>query len=92
MYHGTDIPNIKEFEYAENSTIGDNAVYLTDEGGLAHGYGKYKEEKAKELHRSPEAHIYEVELENVRFMDWENSESIKILRKIKTQLPQSLLA
>lgn len=76
VYHGSDVSDIDTFNFAEESTIGANAVYFTVDPTLAIGYAKLrKQERSRES-----AHLYEARLSNVHLMNWVEPKSVDILK------------
>lgn len=77
VYHGSDIEGIQEFNYADESTIGDNAVYFTIDPGLAMGYAKLRSRERS----TGKGHLYEAVLSDVAIMNWAENQTVALLKK-----------
>jgi hypothetical protein len=79
LFHGSGTANIKQFNTAEEVTIG-RGVYLTSERVKAEGYGKQRILYKKEL----QPVVYEVIIENAKLADLRKKENvIKIMTGFK---------
>lgn len=76
LYHGTDVENISDFNYAEESTIGDNAVYFTTDAPLAMGYAKLRNRERK----SNRTFLYEAVVSDVNIMNWAETPVVEKLK------------
>ena len=78
LYHGTDVENISDFNYAEESTIGDNAVYFTTDAPLAMGYAKLRNRERK----TDRTFLYEAVISDAKIMNWAET---PIVEKLKNE-------
>ena len=88
VYHGTTEREIGEFDYAEESTIGDNAVYFTADPELAMGYARLRSEERD----SDDTYLYEANLENVRMQNWLQQASVDILKSKLNEYAKNTLS
>lgn len=77
MYHGTSVPEIDIFSHAEESTIGNNAVYFTIDPELAMGYAQLRKQERKTV----SAHLYEVTLRDVVLQNWAEDATVDRLKQ-----------
>lgn len=75
VYHGTNTPEIDKFEFAEESTIGSNAVYFTIDPTLAMGYAKLRQKERD----GQQAYLYEAMLSDVSLMNWAEPKTVEKL-------------
>lgn len=76
VYHGSHTPEINEFRFAEESTIGNHAVYFTIDPVLAMGYARLRGLER----RTEEAHLYEATIKDANFMNWAENVFVEKLK------------
>ncbi|MBI4088289.1 hypothetical protein HY418_02825 [Candidatus Kaiserbacteria bacterium] len=76
VYHGTDVGEVDEFKYADESTIGDNGVYFTVDPSLAMGYARLRGKERG----SGNAFLYEAVLSDVNIMNWSEQKTVDLLK------------
>lgn len=77
VYHGTDIPEIEDFTYAEESTIGNKAIYFTTDPSLAMGYAHLRNQERE----GGKSYLYEAMLKDVNLMNWAERVTVEKLKK-----------
>ncbi len=77
VYHGTDTAGINVLNFAEESTIGNHAVYFTIDPALAMGYAKLRGKERK----TGQSHLYEATLRDTNLLNWAEQETVKKLGK-----------
>lgn len=81
LYHGSDWVDIDELDFAEESTVGDKAVYFTIDPTLAIGYAKLRGKERK----TGKAALYEAMVSDVSLMNWAE---LKTVEKLKADLAE----
>src|SRR3989344_9109239 len=72
LYHGSDTTGIKQFNKAEEDTVG-SGIYFTSEAKDAIGYARRRSSSRKEAMPV----IYESSVENMKLLDLRKDENIK---------------
>lgn len=77
LYHGTDVRGIEKFDFAEESTVGNNAVYFTTDPTLAIGYARLRNKERK----TAGTFLYEAVLKDITVMNWAEEKTVDILKR-----------
>ena len=75
VFHGTTADSIESFDYADESTVGTQAIYFTVDPELAMGYAKLRSQE-----RSGDPHLYKVSLSDVKMQNWAQQPSVDQLK------------
>jgi len=71
LYHGSATEGVKEFDAAEEDTVG-SGIYFTSEPGDAIGYARRRSRS-----RDGKPIIYEASVENMKLLDLRNDENVR---------------
>lgn len=77
IYHGTNTSGIVTFEFAGESTIGNNAVYFTSDRSLANGYAQLRRRE----NGAGTAIVYEAVVEDIDLMNWVEKKVVDVLKQ-----------
>lgn len=76
VYHGSDVEGIQEFNFAEESSIGDNAVYFAIDPTLAMEYSRLRPSERN----TGKSFLYEAILSDVNLMNWAETNIVEKLK------------